>query len=346
MAKNKSEVAVLTQTTVGVDKLKKPESLDSVQVAGSGDLAGQLGVDLNLPKDVLVARAAEAVNVVDRLQIGAGLCLLKARSECKHGEFGLLLKEADIPPQRAHELMAVASLLESATPNDRARLLKQGKTTLMGLARMDEEVRQKWLETGELDERLTLNEYDALISKKDKLLQQQAEDIKRLSAQVKRDELVGQLALDEVTPLAIAQLRREAASYAQDALACIHGFVGLSEKLEALGAERKTAAWVTPASLSLFSLLQSIQEATSERLTQLIEDFELNRSVPEGAALMMATPGPDEAALIREAMTGVLIDFGRRQANLGHDLYLESRAKAKVKPLGAPRKAPRDGGRG
>ena len=340
MAKNKSEVVVLTQTAAGVDKLKTPESGNlPTSVA---DILGSL---VDVPPRELVTRAAFSLNEAARYALGAGVCLLKAKSQCEHGEFTGWLDDAGIPQQRAAELMAIAELVCNASDADRSRLINQRKTVLLGIARMDEEVRQKWLETGELDERLTLNEYEALLAKKDKQIQLQAEDNKRLTAQVKHADLVGQQSVDEVTPLAIAQLRREAASYAQDALACIHGFVGLAEKLEALGMGDKTAAWVKPASLSLHSLLQSIHEATGERLAQVIEDFELDKAIPDGPALMMATPGPEEAELIREAMTGVLIDFGRRQASMGHDQYLESRAKAVVKPRGAPKKAPRNGGR-
>lgn len=333
MTKNKSTVAEIAPIA-GSGDLAISQSPDS------GGLIDPFALVLDLPADALVARAADALNVAGRLNVAAGLCLLKAKSLCSTESvlFEKYLSENGFSKPRAYELMAVAELLQAASPEDRKRLMRQPKTALIGLARMDDEIRQKLLETGVLDERLTLTEYHTLMGKKDLLLKQQGDDIKRLKAHVTAAELTGRKALDVVTPLAVAQLRREAASYAQDALACIHGFVSMAQKLAELDNDSTTQAWVAPVSLSLVSLLQTVHEAAAAQLSQMVGDFELNRDLPEGPALMMATPGPEEAAMIREAMTGVLIDFGRRHASLEYGQYLETRDK--VKSRGRPKNGP------
>lgn len=339
MSRSKTEVVEIKNAeSTAFTQNSGTGSLAISQIPGSGDLIDPFTMAPDWSADLLVAKAADAVNMSDRLHVGAGLCLLKAKSLCQRGEFESLLRAAQIASPRASELMAIADVLQRASPEDRKRLMRQPKTALIGLARMDDEIRQKLLETGVLDERLTLTEYHTLMGKKDLLLKQQGDDIKRLKAQVTAAELTGRKALDVVTPLAVAQLRREAASYAQDALACIHGFVSLAQKLAELDNASTTQAWVAPVSLSLVSLLQTVHEAAAAQLSQMVGDFELNRDLPEGPALMMATPGPEEAAMIREAMTGVLIDFGRRHASLEYGQYLETRDK--VKSRGRPKNGP------
>ncbi len=348
MSKPKNEVVDIKAPESGLIQMpaaagisKAPESggLDTSGLASRLEqLALELGMDMNLPANTLVAYAVEAANISERYLVSAGLGLLKAKNLCRHGEFEEHLQAAGMPRQRSSELMAVASLVAATPVGARKQLLQQPKKVLIGLARMDDEIREQLFETGVLEERLTLAEYHAVLDKKDKLLALAGDDIKRLQAQARSAEIMGRKALDAATPLAVAQLRREAASYAQDALACISGFVALTQKLQSFEAVAGLQPWVAPASLSLVSLLQSVHEAAGHMLTTVNDEFGLDRSVPEGPALMMALPGPEETALIRDAMTEVLIDFERRHTSLAYGQYLETREKFKSK--GRPKKAP------
>ncbi|MBK1683414.1 hypothetical protein [Rhodoferax fermentans] len=331
MAK-KNEVAVVGKKAgdlVEITDSGKPESVDPFAMV------------LDLPADALVGRAVEALNVAERLNIGAGLCLLKARELCSTESvlFDDFLKNHNFPRPRAYELMAIADVLQRATPEDRKRLMQQPKTTLIGLARMDDEVRQQLLDTGKLDERLTLNEYKALLERKDAELATRGSAIEKLTAQVRTAELTGRKALDVQTPLTVAQVRREAASYAQDALACVHGFTGMANRLVPLDNEPSTRAWVKPAALSMVSLLVAVQDAVAYQLSELVSQFELDVELPSKAELHLATPGPEEAELIRRAMTGVLVGFETRQSQVAYAQYQEQREANPSK--GAPRKAPK-----
>ena len=314
---------------VALPESGKPEAIDPFAMV------------LDLPADALVGRAVQALNAAEQLGIGAGLCLLKAKELClpESGKFEKYLNDVGIPNQRAYELMAIADVLQRATPEDRKRLMQQPKTTLIGLARMDDEVRQQLLDTGKLDERLTLNEYKALLERKDAELATRGSAIEKLTAQVRTAELTGRKALDVQTPLTVAQVRREATSYAQDALACVHGFTGMANRLVPLDNEPATRAWVTPAALSMVSLLVAVQDAVAYQLSELVSQFELDVDLPSKAELHLATPGPEEAELIRRAMTGVLVAFETRQSQVAYAQYQEQREANPSK--GAPRKAPK-----
>lgn len=203
---------------------------------------------------------------------------------------------------------------------------------------MDDEVRQRLLDTGELDQRLTLNEYRSMLERKDADLAKKQATIETLTAQVRTAELTGRQALDALTPLPVAQLRREAASYAQDALACVQGFSNMPERLAALQQAAETEPWATPAALSMVSLLAALQDAVGHQLSALIERFGLDVEAPPKALMHMALPGPEELALIQRAMSGVLVGFDARHQQMEYAQYLEQR---KAKPQkGAMRKAP------
>lgn len=321
MAKSKTELVTLPESG-------KPDAIDPFAMV------------LDLPPDALVGRAVEALNAAEKLGIGAGLCLLKAKELCsaESALFDDYLKSHSLPKERAYELMAIANLLQRATPEDRKRLMQQPKTALIGLARMDDAVRQQLLDTGKLEERLTLNEYKALLNTKHSEVARQKTTIEALTKQLRTAELTGQKALDTTTPMTVVQLRTEAASYAQDALACIHGFTSIGQRLEPLDKEAKTRVWVKPVALSMVSLLQALRDAADQQLAELVSAQELDVEIPEGAALTMAVPGPQEAEHIQRAMTGVLIDFERRHAKLAHAQYEQVRKAEKLR--GRPRKAP------
>lgn len=328
-----NEVAVLVDSNsrnsgdfvIGVEPIKLRE------------FASELNVDLDLPAEELIRRGADAIGVAERLNIAAGLVLLRARELCNHGEFLNYLSQHDIPSQRASEHMAIAGVLLRTAPDDRKKLLRQPKTVTLGIARMDDEVRQHFLDTGELDERLTLQEYKSLLKRRDQEIQLKEEHIKRLDAQLSRSEAVGKKALDAVTPLSVAHLRREASAYAQEALACMHSFASLRERLADLGGT-DADDWVQPVAASFISLLLMVHEATIVQLERVAADFALKQELPDLSALSLAVPGPEEAAYIRQAMTGVLIGH---ETNVQHEEYQEYLAKRTAAgTVGAKRKPP------
>ncbi len=336
MAKKTDVAVIASKSPLGGDlEAAVAKSADSALLAAA---VVEFGVDPSLPADLLIGQAVSAINAAERMNMAAGVALLQAKEKCAYGEFEKYLTANGFETERAQEHMAVAAMLLKTKTEERSKLMRQGKTALIGLARMDDEVRQRWLSTGELDERLTLNEYRALLGKKDVALAAANNENQKLLHQVRAAELTGRKALDGSTPLAIGQLRREAASYAQDALACIHGFVDLADKLRCLHTDAKAAKWVAPVSLSLVSLLQGVRETCEQQLLMLVADFGLDKEIPDEAHLAMATPGPQEAQMIREAMRGVLIEFGRNHAVMEYEQYREKRKKTKTK--GAFKKAP------
>jgi hypothetical protein len=317
-----------SEHAVAVDELAAEAQNGGTAVLTKNSEFNPFNIPLNLPNDDLLRQAAEALNVSEKLGVGAGLCLLEVKSRCQHGEFAAVLDKSGIAPERAREVMAVADMLRRADEKDRERLLKQSKTAQIGLARMDDEVRKQWLETGELDERLTLNEYKALLDKNNKQLKAHENTIRGLTARLRDQEVTGRQKLDAITPLAVSQLRTEGASYVQDALACLQGFVGIRERLADLQGQEDKAHWVGPLALSLASLLTAVRDAAAQQLGDLAEGFDLAGLAAAPETMAMATPGPEEAQAIGFAMQGVLVDVSRRHGDVKYAQYEQDRKAA------------------
>jgi hypothetical protein len=317
-----------------------PESGSLAEMFGEGHAryAVELGVTVDLPADMLVGMAVQASNAAKKLEIGAGLVLLKAKSMCAHGEFGGYIDAVGIPVQRASELMAVADMVAKASPDDRRRLLGQPKTILIGMARMDDDVRADLMATGKLNERLTLTEYRALLTDKDKLLAAAESRVKALDAELARSRLTGKAALDLATPLAVVQIRRDAAALAITAQEAMHDFSMLVNRVTEMGGDPKADQWARALSVSLVSALQGLQATIDDQLRDAVEAFGLDTQIPARTEIAMAVPGREEAELIRSAMEGVMVGIERERTKRGHDNYVEQRERAPTK--GAYRKDP------
>lgn len=305
---------------------------------GHRTYAEELGMAIDLPPAEHVDNYVKAIGTVARLQIGAGLALLKAKSECKHGEFEKLLKASGVPAERAREHMAIADTLAKASPEDRKRLLGQPKTVLIGMARMDDDVRADLLATGKLNEKLTLAEYRELVSDKDKLLAAAESRVKALDAELARTRLTGKAALDLATPLAVVQIRRDAAALAITAQEAMHDFGVLVNRVTEMGGDPKADQWARALSVSLVSALQGLQATIDDQLRDAVEAFGFDAQIPARTEIAMAVPGREEAELIRSAMEGVMVGIERERTKRAHDNYVEQRERAPTK--GAYRKDP------
>ncbi|MEY2690369.1 MAG: hypothetical protein RL375_4569 [Pseudomonadota bacterium] len=317
------------------------------QMSGNGQLvfsdahigfSGELGVITDLPRDDAGRTVAAALNTADKLGIGAGLVLLKQQATLPHGTFGKFLADFGIARQRAHELMAIADVLAKASPDDRKRLLGQPKTILIGMARMDDDVRADLLATGKLNEKLTLAEYRELVSDKDKLLAAAESRVKALDAELARTRLTGKAALDLATPLAVVQIRRDAAALAITAQEAMHDFSVLVNRVTEMGGDPKADQWARALSVSLVSALQGLQATIDDQMRDAVEAFGLDAQIPARTEIAMAVPGREEAELIRSAMEGVMVGIERERTKRAHDNYVEQRERAPTK--GAYRKDP------
>lgn len=309
MAKSK-EMVVVGKSPIS-DFSENAGTTDVTQITDIGDLVG-FDLSADLPANVLIEKAAQAVAVVDRLHVGAGLCLIKAKSMLPHGEFVSHLKQSGIPKQRASEMMRLCESLIECSLEDRKKLLQQPKVVLLGLSRMDDEVRQQWLDTGELDDVLTLNEYKAKLAKKDKseaLLQQENE---QLSLKIKRMEAQADLKVDAITPVTVVHLRKAAAGFGQEAIALLRAFEDLrSRALELRGSP--IANWVQPMALQFIAMQQMVIQAAQDELALTLEAFGLEDEKLSATAVSNAIPMVEETQLIREHLNGIMVGAEMRR---------------------------------
>lgn len=301
-------------------------------------LATSFGVSLDMLPVDLISSARMALDHAKKLEIVAGIALIKARAELPHGEFCKHVEAHNISRQRANELMAVSHMIALASPEDRKKLLGQPKTALIGLARADSEVLDAMLESGKLDVRLTLGEYQSEI----KRLQEQVNRLDtyngELKAKTQKLELTGSQVVDHVTPLPVAHVRRDAVLLAAEAGLCIDGFAILMNKLNEVPTISGGIDWARPVAVSMVSALESVRSALTEQINSVITTYGLDVSIPEGADLQMAVPGPQEKALIDSAIDELLVKAQLKRAQREHDHYVEERVKNPSK--GRMRKAP------
>ena len=336
MTKSKEVVAKVTPPVNIALADRDPDS--AAFSAAHSQLAALLNMDCDLPADELVGRAAQAISTARKLDVGAGLALIKAKSLCMHGEFGGYCAAVGIVVTRASELMSIANAIAGASPEDRKKLLNQPKVALLGLSRMDEEVRADFLASGKLDERLTLDEYRSLLSKRDDALRRQEDTIKGLRIDLQRHEATGKRRLDEVTPMTVVQVRSDAAELAMTAQECVHDFQALMARTQALDGEAATRQWTRAVALSMLSALQSVQQAVHAQIAAVVDGFSLDEQVPAGMELQLAVPGPEEAAFIRNAMLPVLARAEHARSDRGHANYVAERERTPAR--GRPRNAP------
>jgi hypothetical protein len=339
---SKKNVVALSGKGPDSGDLQAPsETCGSAQLAFTKahiDLGSACGMVLDVPAADLVRLAGEAVNVAERLGVGAGLALMKAKAELPHGEFSKHLAANKISRERAAELMAVADLIARVSEEDRKKLIGQPKTALIGLARVDSEVREAMLKSGKLDQRLTLAEYQSEIQR----LQEQVNRLDtyngELKAKSQKLELIGSQVVDHVTPLPVAHVRRDAVLLAAEAGLCIDGFAILMNKLNEVPTISGGIDWARPVAVSMVSALESVRSALTEQINSVITAYGLDVSIPEGADLQMVVPGPQEKALIDSALTELLVKAQLKRAERDYAHYVEDREKNPSK--GRMRKAP------
>lgn len=310
------------------------------QTPGSGNLdfteahAGfsvEMGVITDLPREDAGRTVVAALTTVDRLGIGAGLVLLRQQATLPRGTFGRFLAEFGIATQRASELMAIADVLAKASPDDRKKLLGQPKTILIGMARMDDEVRAELLATGKLDAKLTLAEYRELVSDKDKVIAAVESRNKALAAELALARLTGKAALDLATPITVVQVRRDAAALALTAQEAVHDFAVLVNRVTDMGQTAADLQWGRATAVSLVSALQGLQAVIHDQLQDAVTAFGLDTQVPPRTEIAMAVPGREEAELIRSAMEGVMVGIERERAKRKYDGYVEQRERTPTK---------------
>lgn len=109
-------------------------------------VAIELGISLAGSVAACVERAVAAQNTAAALVLEAGYLMLKAKSECEHGEFLKLLKAHEVTHQTASDLMLTAKFYTSLEPEKRKQVFTLSKTKLRALAAADPEVVQDFMD--------------------------------------------------------------------------------------------------------------------------------------------------------------------------------------------------------
>ncbi|MDO8941509.1 MAG: hypothetical protein Q7U98_20310 [Methylicorpusculum sp.] len=185
-----SEIAPINQSN--------ERSLLSASVFDSTDesVAHDLGISLVGSVSACFERAVSAQNVAAALVLEAGYLMLKAKSECEHGEFLKLLKAHGITQPRASDLMMTAKFYSRSTPEQRKQIFTLSKSKLRLLAGADSEVIQDLLdEPGEDLSNLSVRELRQRVrylenaqSKQVNIIKAENENLKAINAKLqKRD---------------------------------------------------------------------------------------------------------------------------------------------------------------
>lgn len=132
----------------------------SVEVLDAADelVAAGLGISLAGSVSACVERAVSAQNTAAALVLEAGYLMLKAKSECEHGEFLKLLKAHDVMHQTASDLMLTAKFYTRLEPEQRKQVFTLSKTKLRALAAADPEVVKDFLDDPGVDLTLSVRE--------------------------------------------------------------------------------------------------------------------------------------------------------------------------------------------
>lgn len=314
--------------------VKRPESGHLADMLTATHLREKLGIeiDLDLPAGVLVRNAVEAINAAEKLNIAAGVALLKARAMCEHGQFEVYLKECGIPKQRASEHMAITKALLAADDVERRKLLQQPKTALIGIARMDEEVRQHLLDTGELDAQLTIGEYKQLLTNQGLDLKRKDEEIHALRAKLAQEG--GRSSTGDV-PAAVADIRAEVAALVKKSeLSIADIYQQLAGMAPLLGVEG-VAEWVKPTAQLCMAGLVALRVQLDGAINQVAEHYGLTK-LADTPPDVLAELGGDEVAQVAQQWAS-LVQQHRHEAALREF----EREQAKPRGRGAPRKAPK-----
>ena len=132
----------------------------SIGLLDSADelVAADLGISLVGSVSACVERAVSAQNTAVALVLEAGYLMLKAKSECEHGDFLKLLKAHDVTHQTASDLMLTAKFYTRLEPEQRKQVFTLSKTKLRALAAADPEVVKDFLEDPSEDLTLSVRE--------------------------------------------------------------------------------------------------------------------------------------------------------------------------------------------
>lgn len=118
----------------------------------------ELGISLAGSVSACLERAVSAQNTAAALWLEAGYLMLKAKSECEHGEFLKLLKAHGVTRQVASDRMLTAKFYTRLEPEQRKQVFALSKTKLRALAAVDPEVVKDFLEDPGEDLTLSVRE--------------------------------------------------------------------------------------------------------------------------------------------------------------------------------------------
>lgn len=291
-------------------------------------------MNLDLPAKDLVGMAVHHMNLAHKLNMNAGIALLHAQSICSCEDFKSYLADASLPKQRASEQMAVTRAVLLANPEQRSKLIQQPRTVLIGLGQMDEELRQEWLETGELDERLTLTEYKNLVANlKAKLADSQiAHELteREKAALAKQLKRRAEASDSELVPLAVADMRSEIAALVKKGQLAADSLTTLGREVADLGATAPD--WMLPTARLAFAGLLAVREQLDGSLSAYADLLGERRSELAKAAPAMSFLTPVE-------IEQVASDWRQLAATHQHEAALREHERKKLHPKGKGRPA-------
>jgi hypothetical protein len=207
-----------------------------------------------------------------------------------------MLKNSGIHESRATELMAVARLLSNTPAAQRAEMLQQPKTVLIGMARMDDEVLAAALEDGVFKERLTIQEFEAELKKQQALnttLSQQLDVLRDYKKQADDSRIVS-----SKVPHDVSDIRRELCALHLKAELAITDMGDLAQTVCELGERADTKDWMDGAAQMAYSQLRSLAGTLSLKLQGYKELFGVLDELPteEHRAYLR----PEEAAVVAQ----------------------------------------------
>lgn len=317
----------------------RPDSGLQEFTQGHEALAETLGMVLKMGAADLIRTAAEGLGVAEKLKIGSGLALLKARAQCEAGQWSTYLSEVGIPKQRAAELMAVADLIAKSEPAERERLLGQPKTVLIGVARLDDAMREAAFAQGRFSERLSIAEYEESIEQMHKQMADMAVQRDKaeadLKAMEKKQRRAERDAEDQVVPLVVADARAELAALIKKAELAVTSLHPVGMEIVGLVSHGEAVEWVEPTLRLGLSGLLAVRELVDGAIKSFAEGI--------GDKVERLTSQPDTLSFLDASEIKALAeDYGRLTALHQHEAALREheRAQARPKGKGRPAKAP------
>lgn len=209
--------------------------------------AAQLGIDLAMSPQFVMARAAAAANEAALRAVEAGYLLLRFKSETDHGGFSQALDNIGMSSQRASEFMRMARFTSLLPDDKRASIVAVGRSKMLALAGADPQVIDMIVEEGvETIDALTVKEMREHIRSLEANLADVAvqRDTAEAEAAAAKKKL-GKPGADreDKIPSVVADMRAEIVALAKKAELAIGNFNGLGIDLVGLSGTAEAHDW-------------------------------------------------------------------------------------------------------